>query len=290
MRRLTVALCAVLAFNGLVPAGVAHAENKCDPHKVGAYCNGSSDGTSYHGVVVVSGMRSSNGGGGGGGSSAACADCDWSLVPACWVNSPVNGDDALCGAAVQSCPGPEILFWVFLRRPDQPWSKVGDVCIGARNPVRTLDDLGTDAARYAKDLTPTASGIRAQGADPAVVNVPAFFQATGGGALSGTFGPPDARVTIDAGPTYVWQWGDGSPDTVTTSPGGPAPDGDVTHTYRAAGRRTVTLTTRWQATFTVATVVGTFGPFPVPGPPIALPTTQRVDVDEARGELIGGTR
>jgi hypothetical protein len=94
-------------------------------------------------------------------------------------------------------------------------------------------------------------------------------------------------MTITATPMYVWDFGDGSAPFETTSVGGSYPDGDVTHLYRSDGRRTVTLTTRWSATFTVTTVLGTFGPWDVPGQPIAPSTSRTIPVREARAVLVG---
>ncbi len=45
---------------------------------------------------------------------------------------------------------------------------------------------------------------------------------------------------------YTWQWGDGSPATITGSPGSAYPNHDVTHTYMYEERLvTISLTTSW---------------------------------------------
>ncbi len=60
-------------------------------------------------------------------------------------------------------------------------------------------------------------------------------------------------VTVRATPTrYAWSFGDGTPALVTTEPGAVWPNPTVTHAYRTAGTRTITLTTQWAGEFRVA--------------------------------------
>lgn len=60
-------------------------------------------------------------------------------------------------------------------------------------------------------------------------------------------------VTVRATPTrYSWSFGDDTPPLVTTEPGSPWPNPTVTHAYRTAGTRTITLTTQWSGEFRVA--------------------------------------
>lgn len=50
-------------------------------------------------------------------------------------------------------------------------------------------------------------------------------------------------------PSYVWSFGDGS-FLATTDPGGPFPNGKITHKYLQPGIYPVLLTTTWNGTFT----------------------------------------
>jgi hypothetical protein len=283
--RLTLAAVLLLA------SPVAAGPSECPPDAAPEACGGVTGGDgAYHGVVVVPGLQGNGNAQGNGGGS--CPGCEWSLVPACSVNGPVNGADALCGAAVYSCPsrGQEgILMWVYVRRPGGTWTRAGTVCVGPQDPVLTVDALRVDARRYLFEMDPGAAtvSVAPRGFSP-VVNEVTYFTATGGGTRTATFGPAGVRLTITATPAYVWDFGDGTPPYETRSPGGPYPTGDVTHTYRAPGARTVTLTTRWSATFTVTTAQGTFGPYDVGGAPLAPSTTQAVRVREAGAVLVGG--
>lgn len=59
-------------------------------------------------------------------------------------------------------------------------------------------------------------------------------------------------VTVRATPTrYSWSFGDDTPPLVTTEPGSEWPNPTVTHAYRTAGTRTITLTTQWSGEFRV---------------------------------------
>ena len=63
----------------------------------------------------------------------------------------------------------------------------------------------------------------------------------------------DQEVSVVATPvSYTWQWGDGT-TTTTTDPGAAYPDHTVYHRYsRTARGVTITLTTTWTATYSVA--------------------------------------
>jgi hypothetical protein len=288
--RLTRALALVAAATVLV-VGLPHAALAEGPGPCKEALEGCthSDGNAYQVVVSVPGLHHGSGSSSGGGG---CVGCEWSIVPACWVNGPDNGADALCGAAIHSCRGDGLLMWVFVRRPREAWDRVATTCIGPSDPVVTLADVRAHAAQLYRDrMRPGAATISPRPVNgPWVVNLTSYFEATGAGPRHETFGPPEVRVAIDATPTYVWDWGDGSEPFETTSAGGPYPTGDVTHVYRHHGARTVTLTTRWSATFTVVTALGTFGPYPVPGAPIAPMTTTRIRVQEGRADLVSGGR
>ena len=284
--RLTVSLLAACATLAATPASAAG----CDPNVSFESCGGvTSDGGSYNGVIAIPGLRG-DGGGGSGGGGGGCVDCEWTFVPACLPNGPEPGADAMCPAAATACEnrGGGILMRVYVRQGGGAWQSRGTVCIGGGNPnVVTVDDVRADAgAAYRERMRPPAATISTQPRTTQVVNIPTYFTATGAQTMTSTFGPPEVRMTITATPAYVWDFGDGT-TLETVSPGGPYPDGDVRHTYTSAARRTVTLTTRWRAEFTVATALGTFGPFEIGGPAVAPSTSRVVEVREARAVLIG---
>jgi len=261
----------------------------CDLTKSLEKCGGAgSDGTAYTGVIAIPGL-SGSGGSAGGTSGGGCTDCEWVVVPACLPNGPRPGQDAMCAGAATSCAarGEEgILMRAYMRHEGGAWQMMGTFCTGGGDAVVTVADvLPLAGQEYRERMRPGAAAFGFEPDGGQVVNIPTFFTASGTGPMTATFGPDAVRMTITATPAYVWDFGDGA-TLETRSPGGPAPDGDVTHTYTSAATRHVTLTTRWSAEFTVVTAMGTFGPFAIGGPPVAPSTARDVVVREAPAELV----
>lgn len=93
-------------------------------------------------------------------------------------------------------------------------------------------------------------------------------------------------VTIHATPrTYTWDFGDHHPFT-TSSPGHPYPDHDVAVAYAEPGDHTITLTTTWSATYTLA---GDGAVHTVPGTATTTSTSTPFSAVEARNHLVRGT-
>jgi len=93
-------------------------------------------------------------------------------------------------------------------------------------------------------------------------------------------------VEVQATPTsYTWDYGDGSPALVTTSPGHPWPDHDVAHTYARPGTFTITLTTTLTGTYRMA---GTTTWLPVTGVATTTTTAPPVTAVEAPTRLVAG--
>lgn len=91
-------------------------------------------------------------------------------------------------------------------------------------------------------------------------------------------------VTITAKPAgYTWDFGDGE-TLVTTDPGRPWPDADLSHAYARVGAYRITLTTTWSATYTVDTDPTVRQ---VPGT-AATSTAADVTVEERRAHLVAG--
>jgi hypothetical protein len=84
-------------------------------------------------------------------------------------------------------------------------------------------------------------------------------------------------ITITATSDYVVDWGDPAhPDkTVTTSQGGPWPDGDVTHVYTDAfPERDIVVTQRWTATWTAGSQSGTLTQLQTQSQPLRIEVRQ----------------
>ncbi|MBI4943561.1 MAG: hypothetical protein HY830_22700 [Actinobacteria bacterium] len=217
------------------------------------------------------------------------------FVPACAGNDPnANASsNGLCQAALLWCTetadSTDILYWRYtaVRSPDgsqTPWVQSGAVCLqpgevpGTAVPAFTLADF--------RRLPLPKAGVNVQPASGrTLVSVPTNLYAT---SRPATFrvtllGTP---VLVRARPTaWTWTYGDGSSRTFST-PGAPYPDLGTAHTWTAPGRRTVTLTTTWSGTYSVAG-----GPaLPVDGTASVVSPSVEVVVVETRAELVADPR
>lgn len=216
-------------------------------------------------------------------------------VPACAGNDPnANASsNGLCQAALLWCTetadSTDILYWRYtaVRSPDgsqTPWVQSGAVCLrpgdvpGTAVPAFTLADF--------RRLPLPKAGVNVQPATGrTLVSVPTNLYAT---SRPATFrvtllGTP---VLVRARPTaWTWTYGDGSSRTFST-PGAPYPDLGTAHTWTAPGRRTVTLTTTWSGTYSVAG-----GPaLPVDGTASVVSPSVEIVVVETRAELVADPR
>ena len=93
-------------------------------------------------------------------------------------------------------------------------------------------------------------------------------------------------LEVQAAPTlYSWDYGDGTAPLVTTSPGHPWPDQDVTHTYRAPGTYQITLTATWAGAYRLA---GTTTWTPITGTATTQAAHAPITAIEVRAHLVAG--
>jgi hypothetical protein len=91
-------------------------------------------------------------------------------------------------------------------------------------------------------------------------------------------------VEIVATPTgYSWSFGDGTPALFTSDPGASWPEHTVSHAYRRAGPRQITLTTTWSGSFRVA---GATTWQPIVGEAVTVEASPPLDVREATNVLV----
>lgn len=140
---------------------------------------------------------------------------------------------------------------------DARWSKafaeangaVKAECPATPRPERTPAEVADDRARSFWDVRVLPDPGLKVVPDYAITGKLVYLQITG--AKDQRFevdNPIGDDVTINAASRYLIDWGDGTPDTTTTSQGGPWPNGDVTHTYTdSAPTRTITVTQLWSA-------------------------------------------
>ena len=93
-------------------------------------------------------------------------------------------------------------------------------------------------------------------------------------------------IEVDATPTsYSWDYGDGTPLLITTSPGRPYPNHDVAHSYTRAGSYRITLTVTYSGRYRLA---GTTRWLPVAGTASTTATSPPIIAEEAPSRLVAG--
>lgn len=217
--------------------------------------------------------------------NANCTDCQWTLVPTCIGNAPSGGAETLCMGAVMTCPDPaDLRYWVYLRHGTGPWEQIDTVCLGPNERPATVRDIGaevrTRVVTYLPDAHPSFQP-RAGG----IVNLPTLFAAGEPRTMrSEAFDVLGFRIVITATARWEWTFDDGVVRDFD-APGGAYPDQSVAYTYADPGARQVSVTTYWDAQFTV----NGQGPFDVPGPEISKTVgPMPVPVRAAASELVGG--
>ncbi len=207
---------------------------------------------------------------------ATCTDCEWLLVSIC-----KGGTGGGCHGS-GSCPLGEHRMLVFLRHVGEPdYNQIGSYCVGSGGPV-TVGEMAQHLRDVVVERVPPVR-LGYQPAGGALVNLPALFSSGQPRRMdTRRFDLVGFQVVLDARPSWLWTWGDGT-QTATTEPGGQWPDRSVSHTFRNSGAVQVTLTTSWDGWFTVDGM----GPFPTGGSPVVQQFGPRVvPVREARAHLV----
>jgi hypothetical protein len=219
------------------------------------------------------------------------------MAPTCYTNSRTN-PDALCGAAVNTCPKGLIRFWVWHQVVEYtktngvttstittPWyQEDGSFCLGADDPkVPTIAKVIDQIQSGFKDLPLSPPPVTSDPGPTTVVNLETAFSA--GSTAPITFNPVLLGVTVHvtAKPiAWHWTWGDGQ--TQTTSMPGVPKQPVVTHTYSRVANVPVSVVVEYAGTFSVGAdttqyAVQDHATSP-PSPPVI------VHVREARSQLV----
>jgi hypothetical protein len=244
----------------------------------------------FHGLIAVDGQPDVLDLAAHSGTQPGCGDCSWTLVIACVLDTPVDPHNQInCAGAAggQRCRRSQTAYRLYLTTKATANQLVMTLCLGSpRDVIPVGDQAQADVERYLKDVVPPQMRVTVQPPNGVLSNLPAYFQAQEPANQPQPFGGPQVTETITITPAqYTWDWGDGTAPLETDDPGGPYPDGNVTHTYDRAAHVTVALTTEWSATYTITVAGQTFGPFNATG---TVQRTQRFPlvVDRARSHLV----
>ncbi|MDX6232514.1 MAG: hypothetical protein QOH68_1498 [Nocardioidaceae bacterium] len=172
-------------------------------------------------------------------------------IPTCSANAPEGGADALCGAAVSTCPEDgDIRYWNYTRTvyPDnrQPseWKRGASVCRGLDDPVEGGPPvITTQMIREAAQQAAPETVVRVEPETTSYVNVPNNFYVDSAPRTT-TVTLVGLAIPITFTPTtFSWSFGDGGSGSgagVRQAAIG-APDA-VEHEYRRQGDYAVTAT------------------------------------------------
>jgi hypothetical protein len=222
------------------------------------------------------------------------------MAPTCLGNTRTGGD-ALCPAALTTCPPGQLRWWVWHRetrvtldpnggdptRDVGPWQQEpGSFCLGNDDPG--VPDYGRAISiiqQGFRNLPLPVADVQVDPAPTTLVNIPTAFYAGGAQTFTQTVTPvPGISVTVNAKPTtWTWFWGDGTSQAFTTAGAPKRPE--VSHVYAEARDHSAYVEVIWTGTFSIAGSSQVFDiatPATVTSPPVA------VQVREARAELVDG--
>jgi len=187
------------------------------------------------------------------------------------------------GASLPDCGDEAPLPPVFARyraAADAPWGRwslwLGWACPRDALPVLT-------AAEFRRlPIAPSVLNVQPD-APQVLVNMPTIVF-TDPAMQSFTTALLGFPVEVEATPTrFVWDFGDGSDPIVTTSPGHPYPDQDVSYPYPRVGTYVISVTTEFTGRYRVA---GTTTWLAVAGTATTATTSDPIEAVEARAHLV----
>jgi hypothetical protein len=295
---LVVASVATLTLAPVVSASAEDGgKDLCAP------CGASAEGGDEEITVTYTRGKSEHVPGRGDGSFGSAAgrqvwrEIEEDMAPSCYTNSRGYGD-ALCGAAVNTCPDGLIRFWVWHRVVEytkangvttstviRDWyEEDGTFCLGADDPkvptiARVIDQVRTDF----QHLPLVPAQVKSDPGPTTVVNLETAFYA--GSDQPQTFAPVLLGVTVHVTATPVewrWTWGDGT-TTTTNTPGVPKQP-VVSHTYTRVADAPVSVVVKYTGSFAVGNDPTRFA---IQTPAFSPPSAPMVvRVREARSELV----
>lgn len=205
---------------------------------------------------------------------STCDGCSWRFAQPCRVDPDSPGP---CRSVVRGCPSTRQLLRLWFRGGNEPWSDRGLVCL-TDSDIVPVSQLGGEVRERVERQVP--------GPDPscqpgrgAVTQLPLVCSSGQGGVVpSWDVSLLGVDVRIQSQPLWTWEFEPGA-RLSTTSAGGTFPDMSVSHTYRSAGEKRITLTTQWFGTYTADGL----GPFALE--PIRQVVTVPIVIGQAKAVL-----
>jgi len=123
-------------------------------------------------------------------------------------------------------------------------------------PHRTshIVKAATSLADQLSQLIPTHN-FYYQPSPSALVGIPVYFWSDTNPQFSTVVTLLGEAISVDLTPSFIFNFGDGSPDYQSDSPGAAFPTGNVTHTYHHPGDFLATLYVTWGGQWSVAGLI-----------------------------------
>jgi len=204
----------------------------------------------------------------------------------------VGATSACAGNTAQQGQGPQVRLYRreldANRAPITGWQLIGTTCSPELVPGQPVLGMGQIlAAFHNTPFAKPAVHIQPEG-NATLVTLPTYFAVTWPQAgfqpgetdtitLLGQ--PVQIRPTLDH---YTYDFGDGTTTGPTSSPGGPYPDGDITHTYPSPG----TYNTHIDITFGGEFAINAGPWLPIPDTVTIAGPIQPLTVKTARARLV----
>jgi len=172
-----------------------------------------------------------------------CRGCGWKLTVAC-----VPGPENYCDAGIRACPGLIDHMRVWFRPLQGNWKEVDRICL-TNYEVTTVDDLEHSISETFARYVPKQAA-RCWPSKGAITNLPLICQ-SGQTSEAVIWSIPIAgfAVMISTSPAWIWDF-NGSPVS-SRSAGGSYPNMDISHTFSTAGRKAVSVMTKWNGFFSI---------------------------------------
>jgi len=148
-------------------------------------------------------------------------------------------------------------------------------------PPRPQDVTWEEVLTESKNVAFPPRRVMVQPAERTLVNLDTIVYTTESGISTDVVTLLGFPVEVEATPiSYTWNFGDGGPNLITTTPGKPHPAKEITHKYLKRASVNLTLTTNYAARFNVAGTGWQYvaGTVPITGPATALLVREAVPV------------
>lgn len=192
------------------------------------------------------------------GGSSSCPGCRWSSYPVGAAQRQDRMPSDVYGLCAGAAGDARLLY---VTRPGSAQEFLSLVCTvptGPGRPPLTLGMVEAELRRLVERVPPEETGLGFAPAGGTVVNLPTIVFATPSGVIDRRLAPFGLPVRVVLDPSWEWSFEPGA-GRVTDHPGQPYRSGRpvardpgyVTYAYRSPGERSLAVTVRWAASYSL---------------------------------------